>query len=282
MPCLLRLLEAMLTARTAIDGDARCAGAVCSEAATHPGVRRTLNQDAWLNRPDLGLWAIADGAGGHCHGDVAAAAVIGALETIPTGLSATETLAQVRQRLTSVHRTLRGDANGTARTTSASTVVVMIARDDHFACLWAGDSRGYRLDGEILEQLTVDHSLVQDLLKAGAIGPAEASAHVHANIITRAVGAGDDDPLLDKRIGAIRAGDRFLLCSDGISRSVADADLAKLLIQGAHASQIVEAAVRNDTTDNATAITIDFTDGFSGDGTSPRHHTTVRSMTGRP
>ena len=119
-----------------------------SHAATHPGAVRPRNEDALLDRPDIGLWAVADGAGGHGAGDVASAAIVAALGTIAPGLPAAELLAQVRLKLTAVHQELQEEAarRGPGRIL-ASTVVVMLARGEHFAMLWAGDSRGYLMRG---------------------------------------------------------------------------------------------------------------------------------------
>ena len=102
----------------------------------------------------------------------------------------------------------------------ASTVVVMLARGDHFACLWAGDSRAYLLRGGVLRQITRDHSLVQELLEAGAIGPDEVMNHPRGNVITRAVGAELDEFVLDKVSDRLVPGDRFLLCSDGLCKTL--------------------------------------------------------------
>lgn len=241
----------------AIQSSERQTGNLHAVAATHPGTRRGENQDAWLNRPDLGLWAVADGAGGHSLGGMAADAVVAALDAIPAGLTAAEILAQVRLRLVAVHRRLCAECVAADGAVIASTVVVLIVRDAHFACLWAGDSRIYCLHGGQIEQLTSDHSLVQELLDQGAIDPAAAEGHANANVITRAIGAGGDEPELDKRVGRFSAGDRFLLCSDGISKAVPVAELAALLRQDADARAVVTAALGHNANDNATAVTID-------------------------
>ena len=96
----------------------------------------------------------------------------------------------------------------------------MLARNDHFACLWAGDSRAYLLRDGALQQITRDHSLVQELVESGVIRPEEAEHHPRANVITRAVGADLDEFALDKVSGRIQVGDRFLLCSDGLCKTV--------------------------------------------------------------
>jgi serine/threonine protein phosphatase PrpC len=246
---------------TPMHGGTIAAGRFRSTAATHPGARRTENQDAFLNRPDLGLWAVADGAGGHSRGAVAAQAVVAALDTIPAGLASAELLVQLRLRLDGVHAELVRQAAAIGEhVIMASTVVVLIARGEHFACLWAGDSRAYRLRGGTLEQLTRDHSLVQDLLDAGAIEAAEAEAHPQANVITHAVGDGSLELKLEKLVGALLCGDRFLLCSDGISKTLDPAGLAGLLAGAAGtevAEQVVQAALQRGAADNITTIVVD-------------------------
>jgi serine/threonine protein phosphatase Stp1 len=144
----------------------------------------------------------------------------------------------------------------------ASTVVAFLARDDHFACLWAGDSRAYMLrDGE-LRQITKDHSLVQELVDSGTIAPEDAEKHPHANVITRAIGADIDEVVLEKVSGRLQQGDRFLLCSDGLCKTVPFPQLAELLQSdnGVPApAALVAAALALDATDNITAVTIEIT-----------------------
>ncbi|MGH7084959.1 MAG: PP2C family protein-serine/threonine phosphatase, partial [Acetobacteraceae bacterium] len=146
-----------------------------SWAATHPGARRTHNEDSFVDRPELGLWAVADGAGGHEAGEDAAIMIAEQLAAIPAGLGAGRLLAEVRTRITATHGALRIEAARRGpRAIIAATLVVLLARDDHFACLWAGDARGYLLRDGVLAQITHDHSLVQELVDTGAISAAEA------------------------------------------------------------------------------------------------------------
>jgi serine/threonine protein phosphatase Stp1 len=230
-----------------------------SWAATHVGAVRTHNEDGVLNRPDLGLWAVADGAGGHTRGDIAARMVIEALNDIPANLSAGEVLAEVRQRIATTHATLRASRIADDGEISATTVVVLIARDDHYACLWAGDSRGYLLrDGQLL-QVTRDHSVVQELVDSGVITEEQACSHPNANVITRAVGAeGDLD--LDKISSRLVPGDRFLLCSDGLSKTLPEAELLRVFAtppSATAADRLIEAALESQANDNVTAVAID-------------------------
>jgi len=228
-----------------------------SWATTHPGARRPYNEDSFVNRPDLGLWAVADGAGGHQGGELASGMLREALETIPSSLSAAELLAEVRTKVETTHESLRSLAEQKGRPIlGASTIVVLMLRDEHFACLWAGDSRSYLLRDGMLQQITRDHSLVRELVDAGAIRPEEADAHPHGNVITRAVGADVEAFVLDKASDRTQRGDRFLLCSDGLYRSVQEPELASLLAEdrGVPPTQaMIDAALAMNARDNVTA-----------------------------
>lgn len=234
--------------------------ALVSCASTHAGAVRPHNEDAYLDRPDIGLWAVADGAGGHAAGEVASRMIVDALGAIPPELGAEEMLAQVRIRLTATHFALREEAAGRgAGAVVASTVVVLLVRQQHFVCLWAGDSRAYLLRDGRLVAITRDHSLVQELVDFGTLAEDMAASHPAANVITRAVGAGDDALELDKVIGEVRPGDRFLLCSDGLCKAIGDARIETLLQEAAAGSvceALVEAALALDATDNVTALTV--------------------------
>lgn len=227
-----------------------------SHAATHPGAVRPRNEDALLDRPDIGLWAVADGAGGHGAGDVASAAIVAALGTIAPGLPAAELLAQVRLKLAAVHQDLQEEAarRGPGRIL-ASTVVVMLARGEHFAMLWAGDSRAYLMRGGKLARVTRDHSLVQELVDQGTLSEDEAESHPQANVITRAVGA-QGELELDKVSGRIIEGDRYLLCTDGLFKTMSEAEIGAMIASGGDASAIVTEAVGRGARDNVSAIAV--------------------------
>ena len=230
-----------------------------SWATTHVGTIRSHNEDALVNRPDLGLWAVADGAGGHSRGDVASRMIVEALGAIPPGLSAGEMLLQVRQRVTAAHNTLRASEDDGNHVISASTVVVLIARGDHFACLWAGESRAYLVRDGSMSQITKDHSLVQELVDAGAITAEEAETHPSANVITRAVGS-DGELVLDKVTSVMLPGDRFLLCSDGLCKTLPDTEIAALMATtgpGGPTELLISAALMHRGRDNVTAVAVE-------------------------
>jgi serine/threonine-protein phosphatase Stp1 len=229
--------------------------------ATHAGTKRKHNEDTWVDRPDIGIWAVADGAGGHQAGELASGMIAEALDSLPPELSASELLGAVRVRIAETHRALREEAERRGHNTMiASTLVAFLARGEHFACLWAGDSRAYLLrDGE-MRQITKDHSLVQELVDAGTIPAEDAEHHPHANVITRAIGADIEDLVLDKVSGRLQHGDRFLLCSDGLCKTVPFQQMAELLRDdnGVPPSQsLIAAALALEVTDNVTAVTIE-------------------------
>ena len=236
-------------------------GRFTSRAATHGGMVRKLNEDAFVNRPDLGLWAVADGAGGHQSGDVASATVAKALQGIPIGLNAGQIMAEVRLRLEATHAYLREEAarRGPGMML-ATTVVVLLARGDYFVSLWAGDSRAYLLRGQELTQISHDHSLVRELVDNGTITAEDAEKHPRANVITRAIGAHTDALELDKRTGRLIAGDRLLLCSDGLCKTLPHTQLATLLAgaEPTAAESLITAALAAQVNDNVTAVTIDY------------------------
>jgi len=229
--------------------------------ATHNGTKRMHNEDTWVDRPDLGIWAVADGAGGHQAGELASGMIAEALGSLPAGLAVPELAGAVRTCVAATHRALREEAGRRGGNTMiASTVVVLLTHGEHFACLWAGDSRAYLLrDGE-LRQITKDHSLVQELVDNGTIAPEAAEQHPRANIITRAVGADIGELVLDEVGGRLRRGDRFLLCSDGLCKSVPFQQLADLSRRDNGVSRpqaLIEAALALNATDNVTAVTIE-------------------------
>ena len=226
---------------------------------THVGLRRKVNEDSLLVRTERGLWAVADGMGGHEAGDVASAKVAEALLGLPIvyGLdalveSATAALEQVNQDLIE----LAGSAD--VERSIGSTVVGLAIAGDQYRAFWAGDSRAYRLrDGQIT-QLTRDHSLVQSLVDAGMLTPGEALDHPNANIITRAVGVAPDLQV-ETVAGDVVPGDQFILGSDGLTRLVDDQELADQLATGSMdeaADRLIEMVLARGAPDNATLIIV--------------------------
>lgn len=206
------------------------------------GLRRKLNEDAVLERCDDGMWAVADGMGGHSAGDVASQALVAALSQIPRIDDLEHYCEQVASCLHTVNRDLvqmaENRGNGSI---IGSTIVVLLISGRQFRYLWAGDSRLYRFRQGILEQLTSDHSLYNESISQG-LQPMDGSLEEgRGNIITRAIGA-ELQLQLDYGQGDIAAEDIFILCSDGLDKELAHADIAALCSSGS-ASEISRSLV---------------------------------------
>ena len=222
-----------------------------SASCSHVGRVRRINEDALLDRPERGLWAVADGMGGHTLGDVASRMVVDALAQL-TDADAGD----VRRCLGEVNRRLMTEAAMRDVQLIGSTVVVLLASGSRCSCIWAGDSRIYRYRDGMLKQLTRDHSHVEELVSRGLLSPADASRHPGHNLITRAIGVAD---LLEVEEcdTDVRDGDMFLLCSDGLSNEVDAQQIAARL--AAHdcrlaAQGLVENALDHGGRDNVTVV----------------------------
>jgi len=179
---------------------------------------RQLNEDSLVSRDNAGLWAVADGMGGHQAGDLASQTVKRALEHVPVAPTLSELLQETRKAISAANAELLSlDSQYDPSRVPGSTVAVLLIREDEAAVAWAGDSRIYRLREGETQQITRDHSHVQELIDQRLIEPGEAERHPMANVITRAVGI--EDPMdLDVLHFRVALDDRFLLCSDGLSK----------------------------------------------------------------
>jgi protein phosphatase/serine/threonine-protein phosphatase Stp1 len=232
-----------------------------SAARTHVGAVRARNEDAVIERGDIGLWAVADGAGGHQRGDYASGRVIAALSEITPSLSTTKLIEDVKTRLGQVNQELRAKAADIGPGAMiCSTVMIVLIADARSCCLWAGDSRCYLLRSGALGQISHDHSYVQNLVDRGEISPEAAAAHPLANVVTNLLGA-EDGLALEERWDQLVAGDTLLLCSDGLCHALADGDIAAILrdypVEVA-ADRLIESAVSRNATDNVSVVVITY------------------------
>ena len=186
-------------------------------ASTHVGLKRQVNEDSILALPDRGIWVVADGMGGHEGGDYASLAVVDSVAMVDPKLTSVGLLRALRESLTRAHHAIQEESELRGGATMGSTVVTFAIAEGYFASFWVGDSRLYRLQNGLLDMLTTDHSLVADLVEAGEISWDEAEHHAQSNAITRAIGVGETLEI-DKIRGQLFPGDRFLLCSDGLSK----------------------------------------------------------------
>ena len=230
-----------------------------TEAATHQGHVRQINQDAYLARPEIGLWAVADGIGGMAHGEKASRAIVNALAGVMQEGTAGDLIATVDTCLTRVNDDLRWEAQmGVSTTMIGSTVVVLLIEGARFTCLWAGDSRLYRLRAGVLELLTSDHTPIQEMIDAGLMEYGSAIGHPLDHIVNRAVGT-EAHFALDCTSGATEPDDVFLLCTDGLTKSLEEAAIGWLLGAGDRknrAQHLVDAALQAGASDNITAVVV--------------------------
>lgn len=221
-----------------------------SVARSHVGLVRAINEDRVFDCPDASVWAVADGMGGHAGGDLAAQAVVDRLRALTTGTRAigfTDMLVALGQANGDIRQ--RNDRLGL----DAGATVVAAMIDGRTACIaWAGDSRAYRLRGCQVDLLTHDHSVVQELVDAGLLNADAAERHPQAHVVTRALGV-DDDPRLQTIEAEILPGDRLLLCSDGLSRSLIAEDIGDGEL-GLLADQLLGGALARDGSDNISLI----------------------------
>ena len=196
--------------------------------------------------------------GGHRGGELASRLVVEALANLPAFTSGYGLLRAVKEGLVGVNTDLfrlAASLDGVI----GSTIAALLISEEHFACVWAGDSRIYRLRGGALDRLTHDHSVIQELIDQGELTPAEAAVDRRSNIITRAIGAREDLEL-EVGHGSVEAGDRFLVCSDGLTGTVPDSELLALMsfrVIDHAADALLDRALERGATDNVTLVLIE-------------------------
>jgi len=189
-----------------------------SWAWSRQGKFRSENQDSYLNWAQHMIWVVADGVGGSDHGGLASKCIARFLLQVPRPKSLDDHIEKTMHSLRKANDLFRRQEK-TKGTTAASTVVALLIHDNTGACLWAGDSRCYLFRDGILYQCTKDHTLRQEKIDKGELTAPEARRMVRGNIITNAVGVHDNLRTEEVRF-TVHAGDRFLLCSDGLSNSI--------------------------------------------------------------
>jgi serine/threonine protein phosphatase PrpC len=200
---------------------------VTDAGCTDVGLVRASNEDALVRRPEAGLWAVADGMGGHEDGEWASGVIAEAIAAARiAGDFETDCLA-IRESLQAANGAIYRQA-AAKQLRMGSTVVTLLLGDERFAVFWVGDSRVYRLRAGGLAQLTTDHTHVQSKVARGLLSPGEARVHPMSHVLTRAVGVEAMLDLADVR-GVIEPGDVFLLCSDGLHGVVTNHEIGGLL-----------------------------------------------------
>ena len=256
-------------------------------AATDVGRVRRVNEDAYLTGPRIAL--VADGMGGHARGDVASALAVDAFAELgdagplrPEDLVATVERAN---RAIVAEGAAHPDRAGMGTTLTGVALVTLAdgpgtggGRDWHWLVLNVGDSRVYRLTGGAVEQLTVDHSEVAELVAAGRLRPEEARHHPLRNIVTRALGT-DPSPVADTWLIPVAEGDRFLVCSDGLTGELEDARIGELAAGAGSLQHLADLLVREAVAaggrDNVTVVVVAAPSDIIGADTDPDGETTM-------
>lgn len=220
---------------------------------------RRHNEDSFTVRDDLGLWVVADGMGGAAGGEVASAIVVDVIaREVEQGAGLDEAIAKANRSI------LDAVAAGRGKPGMGSTVVAAQLRGRDYTVAWVGDARAY-VWGDGFERLSRDHSRVQELLDAGMIDAEEARCHPHRSVITRVLGGPDGNAAQSEQVrGRLQPGQGLLLCSDGLTSEVSDAEIARVLNESgptngrgqAVVEQLVSLALEHGGSDNVTVVLI--------------------------
>ena len=226
--------------------------------STTVGTVRNHNEDSYTAMPDKRLWVVADGMGGHEHGDFASQSITSAFDGFEPSATLSETIDGIEARVLGVNKMLRDKTGGSSDKMIGSTVVLLYAYSNYMFLMWAGDSRAYILRQGKLRQISRDHSYVQEIVDKGLLSPEDAATHPSGNIITRAVGVADT-LFLDMDVFRVEYGDKFLICSDGLFKDITDDDIAGMMkdIPMRAVEGLIEKALANGADDNVTVIVVE-------------------------
>ncbi|WP_428464315.1 PP2C family protein-serine/threonine phosphatase [Photobacterium kagoshimensis] len=212
---------------------------------SHSGKVRTYNEDACLAMQKEGVWVVADGMGGHAAGDIASRMLVDIVEQKVSAIGLPFlTVDHLHEALVEANtRIYQYGYHDLAKSIMGTTAVVLLIKEAQFHCLWVGDSRLYLYrDGQLLQQ-SRDHSQVMEMVEKGLLNEYEAEQHPMANVITRAVGV-DEKIDIDQLSGSLQNGDQFLLCSDGLTKELADHEMA-LCFQATSVNEVGQALIHS-------------------------------------
>lgn len=233
-----------------------------SHSLTHTGNVRPHNEDAILAKTERGLWAVADGMGGHTAGDFASQYLISHLQQYSEQYEGKELSDKIFQCLSEAHQFIYQHSRCLPeQPIIGTTIVVLVMESDHYHCYWSGDSRCYLMRDNALSLITTDHTEAEQLMQTSefmaAMSPKE---QLRAeNTLVHAIGIDNSLPYIDYVTDYIYEGDRFLLCSDGINKVYDDSELAYRM-QGNDVCDInvrfIDDAVNGHAPDNLSSIVI--------------------------
>lgn len=231
---------------------------VCA-SATNVGTVREVNEDAVSELPEIGLWTVADGMGGHDAGNVASRMIVESLSDLSRPDALSEFVDSVENQILDVnYRLLEYSEIMLDGRTIGSTFISFMLYEQVGVVLWMGDSRLYLYRGQEFIQLSRDHSHVVELLQTGVITEEEAINHPESNIITRAVGT-SDEAYVDMDVFNVQLGDVFLLCSDGLYNAVDPESITEIISNAEPekaVTDLIDEALANNASDNVSVIVI--------------------------
>ena len=243
-----------------------------SASRSHPGRVREVNEDACLDQPEQGLWAVADGMGGHTLGDFASGLAVQGLMDLPPAEDLEQRISAALERLQGINYRLRDEALRREVPLIGTTIAVLLAVGSLCSCLWAGDSRIYLYRAGRLRQLTRDHSHLEAARSRRISSSDDTLELPRANFVTRALGA-EDTLRIDRVTLELLDGDIFLLCTDGLSNEVGEGSIEQALLPGICSlacDTLIELALERDARDNITALVARAEDLSSEDQTIVR------------
>jgi PPM family protein phosphatase len=224
-------------------------------ADTHPGHKRSHNEDCYKANPAQGLWLVADGVGGHSNGEVAAAIV---RDTLDKDLTAGSNLIDAIHHS---HAEILEEIANREGSNMGSTVVALQLRDNDYEIAWVGDSRAYLFDGNNLKQITRDHNPVSEMLARGVITPEQAANHPERNVLSQSLGVADTITVAPDRIrGELHKNQQIMLCSDGLTDELSDEQIKQAMINGttpdAQVKALIQGALDSGGRDNVTVVVV--------------------------
>ena len=227
------------------------------QASTNTGSVRDHNEDLYAVVPDLKVWVVADGMGGHSAGDWASKQIAESFAELPDCEGLENLLDGVSNAIHNANETIfkRGTEEGK---TMGSTVVSLAISGNAFGVVWAGDSRAYLLRGGELLQLTTDHTQVQAMIARGILSPDEAETHPMSHVLSKAVGV-EEALELEGITDTFHSGDLFLLCTDGLHGVLQESEIREILLNSeftASADRLIERGLEVGAKDNVTVIVV--------------------------
>jgi serine/threonine protein phosphatase PrpC len=225
--------------------------------STHPGLVRSANEDSMVLRDDVGVWVVADGMGGHENGQWASGSIVEAVSSADFMGDFDHDVGALAEAVHAANNKIHATAEETGKR-MGSTVVALHIAGDRFAAVWAGDSRIYLLRAGELHRLTRDHTQVQELVDRQLMSPEEAEHHPMSHVLSRAVGV-QSELELDVVSDEVEPRDIYLLCSDGLTGLVSDAEIAErlgTLSLEAACRRMTELVLARGAPDNVTMIAV--------------------------